>query len=1178
MLITILHTQNFIKIHQFVLKILNGNTILTSIKDVVVRLYICGTFSSARLWPCCKSCDQWCGCTFLYIHCTFSSARLWSCCPMINDVVVLFCIYIVPSLLPDCDLAVLWSMKWLYFFVYTLYLFFCPTVILLSYDQWSGCTFLYTLYLLFCPIVILLSCDQWCGCTFLYIRCTFSSARLWSCCPMINDVVVLFCIYIVPSLLLDCDLAVLWSMMWLYFFVYTLYLLFCRTVILLSYDQWCGCTFLYIQLWSCCPMINDVVVLFCIYIVPSLLPDFDLAVLWSMKWLYFFVYTLYLLFCPTVILLSYDQWSGCTFLYIHCTFSSARLWSCCPIINEVAVLFCIYIVPSLLPDCDLAVLWSMKWLYFFVYTLYFLFCLIVILLSCDQWYGCTFLYIHCTFSSARLWSCCPMINEVVVLFCIYIVPSLLPNCDLTVSPMINDVVVLFCIYIVPSLLLDCDLAVLWSMMWLYFFVYTLYLLFCPTVILLSYDQWSGCTFLYIHCTFSSARLWSCCPMINEVAVLFGIYIVPSLLPDCDLAVLWSMKWLYFFVYTLYLPFCRTVILLLVLWSMMWLYFFVYTLYLLFCLIVILLSYDQWSGCTFLYIHCTFSSAWLWSCCPMINEVVVLFCIYIVPSLLPDCDLAVLWSMKWLYFFVYTLYLLFCPIVILLSYDQWSGCTFLYIHYTFSSARLWSCCPMINEVVVLFCIYIVPSLLPDCDLAVLWSMMWLYFFVYTLYLLFCPVVILLSYDQWSGCTFLYIYCTFSSAQLWSCCPMINGVVVLFCIYIVTFSFAWLLSCCLWSMMWLYFFVYTLYLLFCPTVILLSCDQWCGCTFLYIHCTFSSARLWSCCPMINEVVVLFCIYIVPSLLPDCDLAVLWSMMWLYFFVYIVPSLLPDCDLAVLWSMKWLYFFVYTLYLLFCPTVILLSYDQWCGCTFLHTLYLLFCPIVILLSCDQWCGCTFLYIHCTFSSARLWSCCPMINDVVVLFCIYIVPSLLPDCDLAVLWSMMWLYFFVYTLYLLFCPIVILLSYDQWCGCTFLYIHCTFSSARLWSCCPVINDVVVLFCIYIVPSLLPDCDLAVLWSMMWLYFFVYTLYLLFCPIVILLSCDQWCGCTFLYTLYLLFCLIVILLSYDQWSGCTFLYIHCTFSFARLWSCCPVINDVVELFCIYIVPSLLPDCDLAVL
>ena len=53
-----------------------------------------------------------------------------------------------------------------------------------------------------------------------------------------------------------------------------------------------------------------------------------------------------------------------------------------------------------------------------------------------------------------------MINEVVVLFCIYIVPSLLPNCDLTVSPMINDVVVLFCIYIVPSLLLDCDLAVL----------------------------------------------------------------------------------------------------------------------------------------------------------------------------------------------------------------------------------------------------------------------------------------------------------------------------------------------------------------------------------------------------------------------------------------------------------------------------------------------------------------------------------------------------------------------------------------------------------------------------------------------------------------------------------------------------------------------------------------------
>ena len=31
-LVTILHTQNFIKIHQFVLKILNGNKILTSIK------------------------------------------------------------------------------------------------------------------------------------------------------------------------------------------------------------------------------------------------------------------------------------------------------------------------------------------------------------------------------------------------------------------------------------------------------------------------------------------------------------------------------------------------------------------------------------------------------------------------------------------------------------------------------------------------------------------------------------------------------------------------------------------------------------------------------------------------------------------------------------------------------------------------------------------------------------------------------------------------------------------------------------------------------------------------------------------------------------------------------------------------------------------------------------------
>ena len=32
MLVTILHTQNFIKIHKFVLKILNGNKILTSIK------------------------------------------------------------------------------------------------------------------------------------------------------------------------------------------------------------------------------------------------------------------------------------------------------------------------------------------------------------------------------------------------------------------------------------------------------------------------------------------------------------------------------------------------------------------------------------------------------------------------------------------------------------------------------------------------------------------------------------------------------------------------------------------------------------------------------------------------------------------------------------------------------------------------------------------------------------------------------------------------------------------------------------------------------------------------------------------------------------------------------------------------------------------------------------------
>ena len=33
MLVTILYTQNFIKIHQFVLKILNGKKILTSIKD-----------------------------------------------------------------------------------------------------------------------------------------------------------------------------------------------------------------------------------------------------------------------------------------------------------------------------------------------------------------------------------------------------------------------------------------------------------------------------------------------------------------------------------------------------------------------------------------------------------------------------------------------------------------------------------------------------------------------------------------------------------------------------------------------------------------------------------------------------------------------------------------------------------------------------------------------------------------------------------------------------------------------------------------------------------------------------------------------------------------------------------------------------------------------------------------
>ena len=47
MLVTILHTQNFIKIHQFVLKILNGNKILTSIKGnisienlVVLRLNV----------------------------------------------------------------------------------------------------------------------------------------------------------------------------------------------------------------------------------------------------------------------------------------------------------------------------------------------------------------------------------------------------------------------------------------------------------------------------------------------------------------------------------------------------------------------------------------------------------------------------------------------------------------------------------------------------------------------------------------------------------------------------------------------------------------------------------------------------------------------------------------------------------------------------------------------------------------------------------------------------------------------------------------------------------------------------------------------------------------------------------------------------------------------------------
>ena len=32
MLVTILHTQNFVKIHQFVFKILNGNKIVTPIK------------------------------------------------------------------------------------------------------------------------------------------------------------------------------------------------------------------------------------------------------------------------------------------------------------------------------------------------------------------------------------------------------------------------------------------------------------------------------------------------------------------------------------------------------------------------------------------------------------------------------------------------------------------------------------------------------------------------------------------------------------------------------------------------------------------------------------------------------------------------------------------------------------------------------------------------------------------------------------------------------------------------------------------------------------------------------------------------------------------------------------------------------------------------------------------
>ena len=32
MLVTLLHTQDFIKIHQFVLKIINGNKMLTSIK------------------------------------------------------------------------------------------------------------------------------------------------------------------------------------------------------------------------------------------------------------------------------------------------------------------------------------------------------------------------------------------------------------------------------------------------------------------------------------------------------------------------------------------------------------------------------------------------------------------------------------------------------------------------------------------------------------------------------------------------------------------------------------------------------------------------------------------------------------------------------------------------------------------------------------------------------------------------------------------------------------------------------------------------------------------------------------------------------------------------------------------------------------------------------------------